>query len=185
MIPEGKPTPELMKKLDEQDPESAPRKLNIQERQKLLMQLLWQEGGLDQLDQWMPEWTQKFEQMLMEYHDVFSLDKNGIRCTDAAEHIIELLDEEPFKERFWQIAPPLLDEVWGHLQEIWTVELSGPHNRLGVMLWFWSGRRMWDYGSASTSSDSMPVPRKTVIPYHRCKKQWSPWLEPGSSPRWI
>ena len=39
-------------------------------------------------------------------------------CTDAAEHIIELLDEEPFKEKFRQITPPLLDEVQEHLQEM-------------------------------------------------------------------
>ena len=56
--------------------------------------------------------------MLMEYHDIFSLDKNEIGCTDAAEHIIELLDEEPFKEKFRQIALPLLDEVREHLQEM-------------------------------------------------------------------
>ena len=82
------------------------------------MQLLWQEGGLDKLAQWTPECARKFKQMLMEHHNVFSLDKNVIGCTDVAEHIIELLDEEPFKERFWQIAPPLLDKVWEHLQEM-------------------------------------------------------------------
>ena len=64
------------------------------------------------------ELARKFKQMLMEYHDIFSLDKNEIGCTDAAEHIIELLDEEPFKEKFWRIAPPLLDEVREHLQEM-------------------------------------------------------------------
>ena len=40
IIPEGKPTPELTKKLDKQDPKSAPKKLSIEERQKLLMELL-------------------------------------------------------------------------------------------------------------------------------------------------
>ena len=118
VISEGKPTPELIKKLDEQDPESAPPKLSIEERQWLLMQLLKQEGGLDELAQRTPELARKFEQMLMEYHDIFSLDKNEIGCTDTAEHIIELLDEEPFKEKFWRIAPPLLDEVREHLQEM-------------------------------------------------------------------
>ena len=43
IIPEGKPTPELTKKLDEQDPESALKKLSVEERQKLLMELLRQE----------------------------------------------------------------------------------------------------------------------------------------------
>ena len=38
---------------------------------------------------------------------------------DAAKHVIELLDEEPFKEKFRRIAPPLLDEVREHLQEMW------------------------------------------------------------------
>ena len=118
VIPEGKPTPELMKKSDEQDPESAPKKLSIEERQKLLMELLQQDGGLDQLVDWTPELAQKFERQLMEYHDIFSLDKNEMGCMDAAEHIIELLDEEPFKERFQQIAPSLLDEVREHLQEM-------------------------------------------------------------------
>ena len=90
----------MIKKLDEQDPGSAPPRLSIKERQRLLMQLLKQEGGLDELAWWMPELAQKFEQMLMEYHDIFSLDKNEIGCTDAVEHVIELLDEEPFKEKF-------------------------------------------------------------------------------------
>ena len=40
IILEGKPTPELTKKLDKQDPESAPKKLSIEKRQKLLMELL-------------------------------------------------------------------------------------------------------------------------------------------------
>ena len=111
IIPEGKPTLELMKKLDEQDPESALKKLSIEERQKLLMELLQQDGRLDKLAQLMPELAQKFERTLMEYHDIFSLDKNEIGCTDAAEHIIKLLDEVLFKEKFWRIAPPLLDEV--------------------------------------------------------------------------
>ena len=53
----------------------------------------------------------KFERMLMEHHHIFSLDKNKIGCTDTAEHIIELMDDEPFKERFRRIAPPLLEEV--------------------------------------------------------------------------
>ena len=79
------------------------------------MKLLWQEGRLDELAQWTLELTWKFKQMLMEFHDILSLDKNEIGCTDAAEHIIELLDEALFKEKFRQITLPLLDEVWEHL----------------------------------------------------------------------
>ena len=32
--------------------------------------------------------------------------------------MIELLDTEPFKERFCRIAPPLVEEVREHLQEM-------------------------------------------------------------------
>ena len=57
-----------------------------------------------------------------------------IGCTDAAKHEIELLDEEPFKEKFRRIAPPLLDEVWEHLQEMLDGGPFGLHSLLGAML---------------------------------------------------
>ena len=111
------PSLELAKALDETLPKEAP-KLTIEERQKLLMELLQQEGGLEQLKEWPPELALKFKWMLMEHHHIFSLDKNEIGCTDTAEHIIELMDDEPFKERFWRIAPPLLEEVRENLQDM-------------------------------------------------------------------
>ena len=54
----------------------------------------------------------------MEHHNIFSLEQNEIGCTDTAQHVIELLDTEPFKERFWRIAPPLVEEVREHIQEM-------------------------------------------------------------------
>ena len=50
--------------------------------------------------------------------NIFSLEPNEIGCTDAAEHVIELLDMEPFKERFCHIAPLLVKEVREHLQKM-------------------------------------------------------------------
>ena len=41
-----------------------------------------------------------------------------IGCTDTAEHIIELMDDKPFKERFRRITPPLLEEVRENLQDM-------------------------------------------------------------------
>ena len=78
-----------------------PKKLTMEERQKLLLELLRKEGRSDKLKQWPPELALKFEWMLMEHHNIFSLEQNEIGCTDTAEHVIELLDTEPFKERFW------------------------------------------------------------------------------------
>ena len=54
----------------------------------------------------------------MEYHNVFSLEMNEMGCTDTMEHVIELTKSEPFKERFRRIAPPLMEEVRQHLQEM-------------------------------------------------------------------
>ena len=116
---------------------------------------------------WTPELAQKFERLLMEYHDIFSLDKNKIGCTDAAEHVIKLLDEEPFKEKFWQIAPPLLDEVQEHLQEM----LDGGAIRPSHSTWCNAVVLVWkkDRGlrfcidfrrlNAGTKKDSYPLPR--------------------------
>ena len=118
-ILDAAPSPEFLKKLDELEPNwSSPKKLTIEERQKLLLELLRKDGRLDKLKQWPPELALKFERMLMEHHNIFSLDQNEIGCTDTAEHVIELLDTEPFKERFRWIAPPLVEEVREHIQEM-------------------------------------------------------------------
>ena len=119
-VPKGVPSPELTKELaGTQEKETL--KLTIEERQKLLMELLRKDGGLEQLKEWPPELALKFERMLMEHHHNFSLDKNEIGCTDSAEHIIELMDDEPFKERFRRIAPPLLKKVRENLQDMLDV----------------------------------------------------------------
>ena len=115
-VPEAVPSPELAKDLGETQPQAL--KLTVEERQKLLLELLRQDGGLEQLKEWPPELALKFERMLMEHHHIFSLDKNEIGCTDTTEHIIELMDDEPFKERFRRITPPLLEEVRENLQDM-------------------------------------------------------------------
>ena len=118
-VPDAAPSAEFLRKLDELEPNrDPPKKLIIEERQKLLLELLRKEGRLDKLKQWPPELALRFEQMLMEHHNIFSLELNDIRCTDTAEHVIELLDTEPFKEQFRCIAPPLEEEVQEHIQEM-------------------------------------------------------------------
>ena len=89
----------------------------------------------------------------MEHHNIFSLEPNEIRCTDTAEHVIELLDTEPFKERFQCIAPPLVEEVQEHIQEMLDRGAICRPNPHGVMWWFWSARRMGASGSALIFAD--------------------------------
>ena len=88
----------------------------------------------------------------MEHHNIFSLEPNEIGCMDAAEHVIELLDTEPFKEWFHRIAPPLVEEVWEHLQEMLDGARSAHSNPRGVTWWSWYARRMGVSGSALISA---------------------------------
>ena len=97
-IPDATPSPEFLKKLNEMEPDRNPPKMTIKERQKVLLELLQKEGRLDKMKEWPPELALKFKRILMEHHNIFSLEPNEIGCTDAAEHFIELLDTEPFKE---------------------------------------------------------------------------------------
>ena len=79
---------------------------------------LKKDGRLDRLKEWPPKLAKKAVALLLEFHHVFSLEPNEIGCTDATKHVIELMKDEPFKERFRRIAPPLVDEVCQHIQEM-------------------------------------------------------------------
>ena len=56
--------------------------------------------------------------LLADYHDNFSLDSCELGCTDLAWHIIKVADDEPFKERFGWIPPPMIEEVQAHMKEL-------------------------------------------------------------------
>ena len=116
MVPNAGPSPELLQELNKD--EEPTKKLTTKERQELLMQVLQEKGGLDMLKKWEKPYANQARQLLMEFHNVFSLEKNEMGRTDTTEHVIKLTKSEPFKERFQQIAPPLMDEVCQHLQEM-------------------------------------------------------------------
>ena len=117
-VPEAQCSPDLLKKLgDEGEDKPELTKLSTQQRQELLLAALEKDGGLDRLKDWLPELAKRAKALLLEFHHVFSLEPNEIGCTDATKHVIELKDE-PFKERFRHIAPPLVDEVCQHIQEM-------------------------------------------------------------------
>ena len=118
-IPDATSSPEFMRKLYKLEPGQEPsQKMMIEDRQKLLLELLRKDGCLDKLKEWPLELALQFERMLMEHHNIFLLERNEICCTDAAEQVIELLDMEPFQECFHRITPPLVEEVREHLQEM-------------------------------------------------------------------
>ena len=118
-IPEAQCSPKFLKQLDDEgEDKPEPAKLSMQQRQELLLAALKKDGGLDHLKEWPPELAKKAVALLLEFHHVFSLELNEIGCMDATKHVIELMKDEPFKERFCRITPSLVDEVHQHIQEM-------------------------------------------------------------------
>ena len=93
----------------------APKeRMTVQERQDKLLEKL----NLDGLSEWTPRNAAIARELLLSYHDAFTLEHDELGCTSAIEHEICLSDEEPFKEQFRRIPPPLLDEVRASLRDI-------------------------------------------------------------------
>ena len=65
------------------------------------------ELNLETLDEWPEGLVQCARDLIQEYHDVFSLDKNELGCTNTVKYKIEVDDSEPFKEHFRHIPTTL------------------------------------------------------------------------------
>ena len=88
--------------------------LSVEEHQEKLMTSL----DLSGLDKWSTEKAECACELLREYHDVFSLKDNELGCTSQVKHSIKVTDDEPFKEWFRHILPPLLEEVRTHVNDM-------------------------------------------------------------------
>ena len=100
--------------------------MSEEERQQMLFKKLHLSG----LESWDTKVTKQARSLLAEYHDLFSLEKNELRRTKAAEHVIKLKDPDaiPFKEWFRTILPPQVDEVREHLKLMLDTGAIGPSN---------------------------------------------------------
>ena len=165
-VPEASYSPELLQKLAQEDgDEQTP--LTVEQRQELLMQTLSKDGGLDILKDWPEETALKARRLLMEFHSAFSLEPGEMGCTDTTEHVIELTNDEPFKERFRRIAPPLVEEVRKHIQEMldggairpsqspWCNAVVLVRKKDGTLRFCIDFRKLND----RTKKDSYPLPR--------------------------
>ena len=140
-------------------------RMSKEERQRTFFEKL----GLSGLESWDAKAAKQARSLLTEYHDLFSLEKNEIRCTKAAEHVIELKDPDaaPFKERFRRIPPPQVDEVREHLKLMLDAGAIQPSNspwcnavvlvrkKDGSLRFCIDFRRL----NSLTKKDSHPLPR--------------------------
>ena len=96
------------------------------ERQDLLLEKL----DLSGLEAWPQEQAEQAHSLLKEYHDIFSLEKCDMGHTNTTKHkiILKDLDTPPFKEHFWRIPPPQLDEVREHLKVMLDTGVIWPSN---------------------------------------------------------
>ena len=76
-------------------PENPKPSLSVEEHKEKLMATL----DLSGLDQWPKEKVGHARELLMEYHDIFSLD-DKLGCASQVKHNIKVTDDEPFKEQF-------------------------------------------------------------------------------------
>ena len=88
--------------------------MTVQEWQEKLMEKL----NLDGLSEWSPHNAAIVRELLLSYHDTFALESDELGCTSAIKHEICLNDDEPFKEHFRCIPPPLLEEVCASLRDM-------------------------------------------------------------------
>ena len=142
--------------------ESQPKPMSVAARQEKLLEKL----NLDGLAHWSPENAVVARELVLAYHDVFTLESNELGCTSAIEHEIRIENDEPFKERFRLIPPPLLEEVRTSLQDM----LEAGAIRLSQSPWCNAVILVWKKDStlhfcvdfrclnARTKKDSYPLP---------------------------
>ena len=88
--------------------------LSVGECQEKLLASL----DLSGLNKWPEEKAKCACELLREYHDIFSLNDNELGCTSQVKHSIKVTNDEPFKEPFRCILPPLLEEVRTHVNDM-------------------------------------------------------------------
>ena len=94
--------------------ESQHKSMSVAVRQEKLLEKL----NLDGLAHWSPENAVAVRELVLAYHDVFTLESNELGCTSAIEHKIHIENSKSFKEWFWCIPPPLLEEVCASLRDM-------------------------------------------------------------------
>ena len=141
-------SPEIEATLGE---ESRLEPLLVAVRQEKLLEKL----NLDGLAHWSPENAVAVRELVQAYHDVFMLESNELGCTSTIEHKIHIENDEPFKEWFQPIPPPLLEEVRACLRDM--LEAGVIHPSQSPWWLSWSRRRMVPCVSAWTLDASMHI----------------------------
>ena len=64
--------------------------------------------------------------LLIEYHDIFSLEPGELGCMSLTNCEIWVVNDESFKERFQRIQSPMVEEVRVHTKEMLAAGTISP-----------------------------------------------------------
>ena len=101
-----------------------------------LQEKLLEKLNLDGLSKWTPRNAAAARELILEFHDIFTLDGNELGCTSAIEHKICINNSEPFKEQFRHIPLLLLDEVCTSLRDMLDAGAICSSQSHGAMQWY-------------------------------------------------
>ena len=74
--------------------EALQEAMSVTAQQEKLLEKL----NLDGLSNWTPQNAAAAQDLILAFHDIFTLEGNELGCTSATEHEICITDSEPFKE---------------------------------------------------------------------------------------
>ena len=100
--------------------------MSVMARQEKLLEKLHLDGPAH----WSPGNVAVVRELVLAYHGVFTLESTELGCTIAIEHEIRIENSEPFKEQFWRIPPPLLEEVRTSLRDMLEAGVTHPSQSL-------------------------------------------------------
>ena len=138
--------------------EARPEPMPVVVRQEKLLEKL----NLDRLAHWSPGNAVAVRELVLAYHDVFTLEGNELGCTSAIKHEIRIENSEPFKEWFWPIPPPFLEVLHSRICWRWGQFVQANHR--GAMQWSWSGRKTVLCASVSILDASKQWTKKDLYP---------------------
>ena len=124
VVPPVELAPRTLEELDEVQGIQQTR-MSVERKKEVLVQ----QQDLSGLDGWTEANQVATHALLADYHDIFLLEPGELGCTNLAKHEIRIVDDEPFKEWFWRIPAPMVDEVQAHMKEMLEVGAIHPSQR--------------------------------------------------------
>ena len=101
----------------------------------------WVLGALELqgLTEWSESKQKQARELLLKWEHLFPHSDLDLDKTALIKHKIQLMDQTPFKEHYWQIPPHMYNTVRAHMQEMLDIsaicKLHSPWASVVVLVW--------------------------------------------------